>query len=137
MKTLRITEEWLKQRAACRASRRQFLELFPEGVIPTEELALKHSEDFNWAWAITLLLSGEHHAAATKEQNEAIEIRDEATELAHEAFRDPDRGSHGSYQKLVDSIEDAFRVYHIALARIFVRHFLKQGGRELREGEKP
>ena len=54
---MRITPEMLKARGACESQYNLFVELFPDGVEITEELCVKHAQDFDLDWASQNLLN--------------------------------------------------------------------------------
>lgn len=62
-----LTLRHLELRDACRSYRLSFQDLFPDGVVPTEELVRKHAKDFDWVWAIDYL-----HAAPAEVRQEAL-----------------------------------------------------------------
>jgi hypothetical protein len=56
---MKITSELLRAKGACEIQVEKFDKLFPDGVVPTRELALKHASDFGWFWAAENLLTAE------------------------------------------------------------------------------
>lgn len=134
MSTLKITSAFLLNRDACEEYLSTFEKLFPEGVEVTEELAARHAEDFDWFWAIRVLLTTANWLKAKKlfdaEDNElddaiaAAKSRAEAAGWSPEATR--------VYYRERDDLDSA---YEIECARIFARLFIEQGGRPLLESE--
>ena len=59
---MKITVERLRKLRACEYQVAKFAELFPDGVVVTKELCVKHAQDFDWHWAAVRLLS--FHALA-------------------------------------------------------------------------
>jgi hypothetical protein len=56
--TMMVTYRMLVSKGACVAQRDKFCQLYPNGVIITRELCVKHATDFDWNWAARNLLSG-------------------------------------------------------------------------------
>jgi len=134
--TLTITEGYLDHLYACPAQLRKFVSLFPEGVTVTEELAVKHAEDFEWTWAIYTLLMGEHKTEA-KEALEAAEAHYRRTvKPTYEAYVADLNNlvKRANYDRLAEA---AHKNLHVELAVVFAHYFIKQGGRPLLMGESP
>ena len=64
-----ITLQQLKDKDACTPQLLLFKETFGKSVTLTEELCIKHAQDFDWSWAAYNLLS----APARKVYNETSE----------------------------------------------------------------
>jgi len=54
-----VTRETLEQLDACDDYRDAFDVLFPNGALVTPELCVKHSDSFQWGWAVEELLSSD------------------------------------------------------------------------------
>src|ERR1700733_11541241 len=66
--SMKVTAKLLCKKGACREQVSKFQELFPEGVVVTEELCVKHSAVFSWNWAAQNLLP----APAEADYNKAM-----------------------------------------------------------------
>ncbi len=83
-----ITKELLEKHEACKDQLDKFVELFPDGVVPTRDLCSAHAQTFSFAWARYLLSPPAREAydkaivSAWKAYNEALvsegKARDEA-----------------------------------------------------------
>ena len=76
---MKVTVALLRKKGACSEQVTKFQELFPEGVMVTEELCVQHSEVFNWGWAVANLLPASARAeydkamaSARAEYNKAV-----------------------------------------------------------------
>ena len=58
---MKITKELLEVNNACFGQVNLFGKLFPDGVEVTEELCLKHTNDFDFEWAAMVLLTKEQY----------------------------------------------------------------------------
>ena len=58
---MKITKELLEANDACFTQVKLFGKLFPDGVEVTEELCLKHTNDFDFEWAAMVLLTKEQY----------------------------------------------------------------------------
>lgn len=134
MKTLLITLDYLIERGACWPQRREFERLFPGGVIPTEELATQYAKCFDWEWAYDYLLIEERALAAAEECDAYYREQNAGLNTAAEEL---EKGGHNeaaweTYRTTCTRLYDEAKAEY---GRIFVRHFIAQGGRELMQGE--
>lgn len=133
MKTLWITYAYLVELDACSSHRRTFQRFFPQGVEVTVEEAVRHSDDFDWTWAVRHILdpslpSGQ---AAWLAADKAYSDYCDAADSAYMIFRNS--GHQENYRLRTD---EARKEYKDRTARIFAEAFLVQGGRELMEQEE-
>jgi hypothetical protein len=123
-----ITSQLLAERGACRASQRKLEELFPGGVVPTEALIRQHVSNFAWSWAIMLLLTGKHRAAAQHEEIAVVTAREKACNaayVAHDESIDDNR-----FRVLGDTLDEIYQQSHLQVALIFLKHFIAQNSPE-------
>lgn len=108
---MKITAEQLKKARACKAQLDLFISLGLDGVEITEELCVKHAQDFNWNWAAMRLLKRRAKRAYNEAEIPAWVTLGEARVKASAAF---DRAVTTG-----EALESARAVYDEACARAF------------------
>jgi len=133
-KTLLITGEYLASLRACQTQRLRFTEMFPQGVVVTEELALAHAQDFDFSWAILVMLEEPHRKGARIKLEEAEDFyRATIRPCYHEHIAD---FSNKLAEKAFDRVTHAAREnFNERIAVVFADAFIAQGGRDLLEDE--
>lgn len=134
MKTLKITYKFLVSLDACETYLETFDKIFPYGVVVTEELAVRHAEDFDWEWAITRLLEGESYSRALRMMESQVRELEDAVAVARDTW---DHTNHSTEASRIYFAERTRAESSCAIeyARIFARHFIEQNGRELLSDE--
>lgn len=119
----KITMDVIEYKGAC-SERYDFGRMFPNGVVPTDDLAEKVARNLNIHWAAGLLLSPKGNQLWTPRANELSEARHEAVRAASRGWdrRYNEDGARAEYQHEVD---EADKVYHQALGKLFIRLFRK------------
>ena len=107
-----ITKELLEKHGACKNQLDKFVELFPDGVVPTRELCLAHAQTFNFTWAHYLL-----SPPARKAYDEAIaparKARDEAIAPVRKAYNEALVSAWKAYD---EAVAPAWKAYNEAIA---------------------
>ena len=124
-----ITLELLKTKGACAEQIDLFAQLFPEGVEPTEALAIKHSSAFDWRWASTKLLSvaakAGYHKVRTAAYAECDKVRTAATagydKVITDARADFDKTCDAAWTECDNTCADARAEYNKACSVTFVK----------------
>ena len=112
-----ITEELLKSKGACPVQVDKFKSLFPSGVIPTKELALKYYKDFTFNWAASHLLSREASNEYWKVKESAYTEYLKVRESAWNEYWEVREPAWNEYEKVKES---ALAEYEKAKALTFV-----------------
>ena len=91
-----ITLETLCQHGACEYACQTFKGLFGTETIVTEELCVKHAQDFDWVWAGRLLSENKR------------KTYNETTEPALVAYKNADETAWAAYKKVTEPVLVAF-----------------------------
>ena len=81
-----LTVETLKSKKACQPQIDLFRSLFGDSVEVTEELCVKHAQDFNWDWAADTLLSESAREDYYKATGPALKVYNKATAPALKVY---------------------------------------------------
>ena len=84
-----ITKGLLEKHGACKNQLDKFVELFPDGVVPTRELCLAHAQTFDFTWAHYLL------------PRPAWKAYDEATAPARKAYEEAIGSASKAYNEAI------------------------------------
>lgn len=109
---MKITLKQLIDLGACRHARKRFRELFGESVEVTDDLCVKHAEEFDWDWVASHLLSRKQLA---------------------QWYKDEDRLSNPS---LFNLTQEGLSQYKLHLARAFARACAMEPVTPASEGER-
>ena len=123
----KITAELLAELGACEDIVKLFRELFPDGVIPTVDLCVKHAATFDWVWAAGNLLQEPFRAnymAAERTRGAAHIETILALIPVHDGPILPFRVPYDS--PLIPIIAAKLAAYNAAQARAFAEAFIAQ-----------
>jgi hypothetical protein len=107
-----ITTDTLRERRACAEQVELFASLFPDGVEVTEELCVKHAQDFGWDWASEYLLPRLAHEAYDEAVRPAYKAYNEAIRVAREAYIEATRPAREAYD---EAVRPAYKAYDEAV----------------------
>ena len=106
-----ITKWLLEKHGACKSQVDKFVDLFPDGVVPTRDLCSAHAQTFSFAWARRLL-----SPPARKAYNEAIasasKAYDETVAAARKVYDEAAASASKAYDEAVAA---ARKVYNEAV----------------------
>jgi hypothetical protein len=121
-----ITYDTLRTAGACQEQRELFRQLFPKGTEVTEELCVRHAQDFDWEWAAENLLDDATRKVYNDAEAPAWKAYEDAVGAALKAYDDTAASAWKVYD---DTRASALRAYTNTAASAFAKAWLSQEGR--------
>jgi hypothetical protein len=100
-----ITYDTLRTAGACQEQRELFRQLFPKGTEVTEELCVRHAQDFDWEWAAENLLDYAAWKAYRAAETSAWRVYTDTMASAWEVYDDTRASAETAY---TDTMASAF-----------------------------
>ena len=97
-----ITKGLLEKHGACKSQVDKFVELFPDGVVPTRDLCSAHAQTFSFAWA-RLLLSPPARKAFDEAVGPARKAFDEVLASAGKVYDEAIASARKAFDKVLAS----------------------------------
>ncbi len=118
-KTITLTQ--LRNAGACKDQRVKFAEMFGESVEITEELCVKHAQDFSFPWASKNFLTAQARAEYDRVMAQAQDEFDRVMAQAQDEFDRVTAQARAEYDRVMAQARDEFdRVTAQNFARLYL-----------------
>lgn len=115
---MKITPEMLRDLKACEDQYNLFVELFPDGVEITEELCVRHAQDFDFEWVAQHLLPKKLWRTLKNTMAPHGKMYEEAMAPHHKAY---DQAVTACQEAFCEAKAPHWKAYEETLAREFFR----------------
>jgi hypothetical protein len=122
-------------KGACESQRDKFKKLFGKSVMVTEELAIKHAQDFDWSWAAKYLLSEPARAEYERVRAPALAVYNNVLTAAWAEYSRATEPAWAEYSRAIATALEEYdkanatarAEYNKAMAPAFAKAYIGDG----------